>query len=141
MILFKFKGNIVTSHESLPENTTHIVYKLTYSDDTFYIGYKTIRSIVKLKPTKAQLAIRKNYVRKEMKKHNFIDYQGSSSENRGKHLVSKEILHLTSSKRTATYLETKELFNHNAIFNKKCNNKNIAGKWFDNAMDGYIEVL
>ena len=131
-----YRDRDINSHEDLPKEVTHIVYELRFDDMTKYIGYKTIRSLRRLKPTKAQLAIRKNYKRVEIKDQPFIDYTGSSAENKGKNLISKEILHLTTNKRTATYLEVKLLMNNNALECDEFTNKNINGKWFDNCMDG-----
>ena len=71
----------------------------------------------------------------------FINYFGSSEENAGKVVKSREILHFTSNKRTATYLETKLLFENNILFNDTFNNKNIGGRHFDNAMDGIIQPI
>jgi len=130
-----FRDKKITSHDDLP-GITDIVYLLTYSDGTQYIGKKTIRSVRRLKPTKAQLAQRKNYVRKELKNLPFLRYEGSSSENQGKTLVSKEILHICSTKKAATYLEMAELVCRNALFSNEYNNKNIAGRYFDNDLDG-----
>jgi len=138
LINWIYKGERVLSHNDIPDNCTHIVYKLYYEDMTMYIGYKTVRAIRKIKPTKKQLAIRKNYKRVELKDLPFIKYVGSSKENKGKKLILKEILYFTSNKRTATYLEQKLLFQEDVLFNDNFNNKNIGGKFFDNAMEGLI---
>ncbi len=135
---WKSKIGEIYSHNDLPDECTHIVYKVHFTDGTKYIGYKTVRSMRRLKPTKAQLAIRKNYKRVELKELPFIDYTGSSKENDGKVVRYKEILHFCSNKRTATYLETQLLFEANALTNEYYNNKNIGGKWFDNCLDGFI---
>lgn len=129
----------IKSHADLPDGTTHIVYKIYFTDGTKYIGYKTVRSMRKLKPTRKQLAIRKNYKRVEMKDLPFLNYAGSSMENEGKIIKSKEILHFCSNKRTATYLEVKLLFEKDVLFNEWYNNQNIGGKYFNNALDGLIK--
>jgi hypothetical protein len=129
----------IKSHKDLPDCITHIVYKIYYTDGTVYVGYKAIRGEKRLKPTKAQLAIRKNYKRVETKELPFVQYVGSSAENKGKTILMKEILHLTTNKRTATYLENKILFTEGAIEQSPVNNfnnKNIGGKWYDNCLDG-----
>ena len=138
MINWKYKGKEILSHSNIPKDAVAIVYILSYDDSTKYIGYKLVRSKRRLKPTKKQLAVRKNYKRVEMVDLPFLKYVGSSRENKGKVLVRKEILYFTSNKRTATYLETKLLFEHNVLFDDKFNNKNISGRFFDTAMDGLI---
>lgn len=134
-----YKDDFITSHKDLHPDCTHIVYCLTFEDGMKYIGYKTVRSERRLKPTKEQLSIRKNYKRVEIKDLPFIKYVGSSSENKDKVLKSKEILYQTSNKRTATYIEAKLLFKYGAIESDKIfTNKNIAGRYFDNCMDGLL---
>lgn len=137
--MWYYKNKIIREHNDLPEGTTHIVYRLTFSDSMQYIGYKTVRSERRLKPTKAQLAIRKNYKRVELKDLPFIDYVGSSKENDGKVVTQKEIIYCCSNKRTATYLESKLLFSFGAIENDSVyTNQNINGKWFSNCLEGLI---
>ena len=105
-----------------------------------YIGKKTIRSELRLKPTKEQLAIRKNYKRVEVKDIPFINYVGSSSENKGKEIVGKDIIYCCSNKRTATYLETRLLMSNKCIeSNEVFTNKNVLGKFFNNCLDGLIK--
>jgi len=137
--MWRYRDKPIRTHSDLPEGTTHIVYRLTFSDSMMYFGYKTIRSERRLKPTKAQLAIRKNYKRVEWKDLPFVDYKGSSKENKDKTVVDKEILCCTSNKRTATYLETKLMFSFSVIENDELyTNANIGGKWFSNCMEGLI---
>jgi len=139
MINWKYNGKEIKSHNDLLPECTNFVYELTFSDNTKYIGKKTVRSIRRLKPTKAQLAIRKNYVRKELKNSPFLDYEGSSEENKDKILVSKEILYQCSNKKTATYIETALLFENNVLFSKTYNNKNILGTFYDNSLEGLLD--
>ena len=134
-----YRGEPILSHDDLPENCTDFVYELVFSDGTKYLGKKTIRSMRRIKPTKAQLAIRKNYKRIELKNSSFIDYEGSSSENEDKTLVSKEILYLSSNKKSASYMETALLFENNVLFDDTYNNKNISGTYYDNSLEGLIE--
>ncbi len=93
----------------------------------------------RIKPTKAQLAIRKNYKRVELKNLPFVNYEGSSEENKGKTLISKEILYLSSNKKSASYIETALLFENNVLFNDTYNNKNISGTYYDNSLEGLID--
>ena len=133
-----YNGIPISNHDELDTLCTDFVYELTFTDDTKYIGKKTVRSVRRLKPTKAQLAIRKNYVRKELKDLPFVNYEGSSKENEGKTLLSKEILYQCSTKKSATYIETALLFGTDAIVSGKYNNKNILGRFFDNDLDGLL---
>jgi hypothetical protein len=128
----------ILSHEDLHKECVSIVYELEFEDGTLYIGKLVVRSMRRLKPTKAQLAIRKNYKRVELKNIPFVNYTGSSEEVKGKIAVRKEILHQCSNKKTATYLEAKELFTANVLYNDSYLNKNISGVYFENSLDGLI---
>lgn len=139
MINWTYKDKEILSHDDLPEECTDFVYELKFSDETHYIGKKTVRSMRRLKPTKEQLAKRKNYKRVELKNLPFVRYIGSSAENEGKIIIAKEILYLSSNKKTATYIETALLFGNDVLFTDKYNNKNIGGVFFDNSLDGLIE--
>lgn len=133
-----YLGNEVTGHADLESECSDIVYELEFTDGTKYIGKKVVRSMRRLKPTKKQLAIRKNYVRKELKDIPFIKYEGSSSENDGKIVKSKKILYQCRTKKAATYTETALLFKKDAILVPEYNNKNIGGHYFDNDLDGLL---
>ena len=134
-----YKGREILSHDDLHPECTDFVYELSFDDNTKYIGKKTIRSMRRLKPTKKQLAIRKNYKRVELKDLPFVKYEGSSEENVNKVLISKEILYQSSSKKTATYIETALLFENDVLFNDTFNNKNIGGVYFDDSLKGLID--
>ena len=136
--MWTYQGKEINSHKDLLEGCNNIVYELSYTDRTKYIGKLVVRSMRRIKPTKKQLAIRKNYKRVELKDISFIDYKGSSKENEGKTLLSKEILYQTSSKKTSTYIESSLLFINEVLFTDKYNNKNILGRFFDNDLDGLL---
>ena len=133
-----YRGKEIRSHADLHPDCTHIVYLITYQNGRFYAGKKTVKSLRRLKPTKKQLAIRKNYKRVELKELPFIDYKGSHNTDALEIIKKKEILYQCSNARTATYLETEYLFEINAIFNDQYLNKNIGGLYFSNALDGLI---
>ena len=133
-----YQDNLIKSHKDLYETCQSIVYELTYTDQTKYIGKLVVRSMRRLKPTKKQLAIRKNYKRVELKDIPFIEYKGSSKENEGKTLLSKEILYQTSDKKTASYIEMALLVINEVLFTDKYNNKNISGTYFDNSLNGLL---
>ncbi len=133
-----YQDQVVLSHDDLLPDCTDFVYELIFTDGTKYIGKKCVRSIRRIKPTKAQLAIRKNYVRKELKDSPFVKYEGSSEENKDKILLGKEILYQCSNKKTASYIEMSLLVINEVLFNDKYNNKNISGTYFDNSLDGLL---
>jgi len=134
-----YNNKPVDSHDDLLTGCTNFVYVITYTNNTFYLGKKCVRAVRRLKPTKKQLKLRKNYVRKELVNLPFVDYEGSSELTRGLKIVSKEILYQCSTKKTASYLETALLFQHDAILTDKFLNENISGVWFDNSIDGLLE--
>jgi len=133
-----YQGKEIKSHDDLFPECTDFVYELEFTDGTKYIGKKTVRSIRRIKPTKAQQAIRKNYVRKELKNSPFINYEGSSKENKNKVIKSKTILYQSSNKKTASYIETALLFLNEVLFTDTYTNKNISGTYYDNSLDGLL---
>jgi len=138
MVPWVYKDKQILSHDDLHEDCTDIVYYIEFESGQRYIGKKTVRSIRRLKPTKAQLAIRKNYVRKELKNHNFMDYKGSSTYNIKETPIKREILYQCKDKRSATYLETKLLFCKDVLFDVSYNNANIQGKFYSSVLDNVI---
>lgn len=137
-MMWTYEGLPIRDHSDLLEGCTDIVYVINYTNGQKYIGKKTVRSIRRLKPTKAMLAKRKNYVRKELKDLPFIDYEGSSELTSELTIKSKEILYQTKTKKAATYLESAELFATDAIFENEYVNKNIQGRFFDNDLIGLL---
>ena len=136
--MWTYQGKEIKSHADLIAECQSIVYELTFSDNTKYIGKLVVRSMRHIKPTKKQLAIRKNYKRVELKDIPFANYEGSSKENDGKTLVSKEILYQTNDKKAASYIEMALLVTNDVLFNDKYNNKNISGTYFDNSLNGLL---
>ena len=137
-LMWIYKGKEINSHADLLPECTDFVYVLTYADGRYYIGKKTVRAIRRLKPTKKQLAIRKNYVRKEMKDLPFMKYEGSH-EIECDEITKKEIFYQCRTKKAATYLEVAMLFHFDAVFDDCYLNKNISGTFFDNDLDGLLE--
>lgn len=118
------------SHEDFTDDVIGFVYLINYTDGKKYIGKKLIRGYRRLKPTLAQLAIRKNYVRTEMVDLPFTKYEGSSKETEGHIVLNKTILTLCDSKINLTYYEMKEMFARNVLLDETYLNKNISGKLF-----------
>lgn len=137
--MWMFQRSEIYCHDDLLPGCTDFVYLLTYTNKQMYIGKKTVRSVRRLKPTKKQLAIRKNYVRKELVDLPFIKYEGSSELTKDLKVESKEILYQCGTKKAATYLEAALLFHHDAIFDPMYLNENISGVYFDNSLDGLLE--
>lgn len=137
--MWKFGDEEIRSHDDLHPDCTDIVYVLYYDTGQRYIGKKSVRGYRELKPTKAQLATRKNYKRIEKKNLPFMKYEGSFKKDEDcPKLISKQILYQCSNKRTATYIEESLLFEVGAIFSSEYLNKSIRGVYFDNAADGYL---
>jgi len=134
-----YKDKPVNSHDDLLPECTDIVYCIYYTSGKKYVGKKCVRTMRRLKPTKKQLAIRKNYKRVEQKDQPFINYVGSSKETEGHEINYKEILYQCSTKKAATYIEAGILFSENAIFDDEYLNLNISGKFFDNDLDGLLD--
>jgi len=130
MVNWTMDGKEITSHDDFPDEIVGFIYGIIYTDGTLYIGKKLIRSLVRLKPTKAQLAIRKNYKRMEWKNKPFLRYIGSSDKT--KHLIVKEkkILELCSDKINLTYCEQKWLMKFDVLCNDKYHNDCIGGKFW-----------
>jgi len=134
-----YEDKEVHGHEDLDPLCTDFVYIIHYTNGQAYIGKKRVRAERRLKPTKAQLAIRKNYVRKEVKDLPFVNYEGSCKETGCLEIASKEIVYQCSAKQTASYLEMYLLVTENALFDPLYLNANVSGTYFNNCLDGLIE--
>lgn len=140
-ICWTYKGKTINSHNDLLEDCSSIVYCIYYESGKKYVGKLVVRANRRLKPTKEQLKIRKNYKRVEKKNIPFIKYVGSSKETEGQIIVKKEILYQCSTKKAATYIEAAILFNENAIFDDDYLNMNISGRFFDSDLDGLLDQV
>lgn len=121
--------------DKLEQDVRYFVYIIYYEDNTKYVGCKAVWTERRLKPLKAQRA---NAKRVALKESNWKSYYGSSDANKGKKPVTREILYLCSNRRTATYLEAKEILSRGAIEDDSYNNLNCLGKFFSNCLDGLI---
>lgn len=138
--MWLYKGKEVHCHADLISTCTDIVYCITYQSGKKYIGKKSVCSMRRLKPTKEQLKVRKNFKRVELKDIPFANYTGSSKETEGEIVNQKEILYQCSTKKAATYIEAAILFAENAIFEDEYLNKNIIGKFFDSDLNGLLDI-
>lgn len=148
-------------YNEIGEGYEGFVYLLTFEDGRKYIGKKNFFTY-KVLPALASGLVRINAERiyknlydkvnpkykngKQVKVRTPLDrlareshwrnYEGSikhSSEL--PRVIKKEILYLCISKRELTYIEVRELFKVDAIFNTEYINENINGTWFNNVHD------
>jgi len=126
-----YDGYIV---DSIPEGMYGFIYKITYTDGTYYYGKKNFYSTAKKWLGKKELALQTD---KRLKKYKYVsketkwqDYEGSSKLTKDLTISSKEILAYAVSKIELTYLETKCLFQTEALEDDLCRNENINGKWY-----------
>lgn len=133
-----YRERIIESHDDLLPECTDIVYLITYTDGRKYLGKRAVRSVRRLKPTKAQLKVRKNYVRKELVNLPFAKYEGSHGIE-GLEIAEKEILYQCSTRKASTYIESALLFEYDAIFDPAFLNQNIGGTFFDNDLKGLLD--
>ena len=122
----------------LPNEIKYFVYCIHYTNGKKYIGKKVVRSEQRMKPLKD---MRKNARRVIEKESDWREYNGSSKLTKGLEIHSKQILYLCKDKRTATYIEARELMKVDAPINPDYVNENILGKFYDNAMNTYDEPI
>lgn len=125
-----YNGKPIKNHSDLPSDTIGFVYVITYTDKKKYVGKKLIRSMVRLKPTVAQLKIRKNYVRKEWVDKPFKNYNGSSKNTDGLVIAKKEIIELCATNIDLTYCESKWLFRLDVLCDDAYLNDCIGGTYY-----------
>jgi hypothetical protein len=70
----------------------------------------------------------------------FLAYKGSSEFTKDYIIDTKQIIYQCSDKKSATYLETMLLFEVDALFDMTYLNANIAGTYFDNSLEGLIDI-
>lgn len=138
MDFWVYKERKIESHDDLLPECTDIVYLITYTDGRKYLGKRAVRSVRRLKPTKAQLKVRKNYARKELVNIPFTKYEGSHGIE-GLEIAEKEILYQCSTRKSSTYIESALLFEYDAIFDPTFLNKNIGGTFFDSDLKGLLD--
>ena len=130
MLNWLYKGKPIYSHHDFSKEVIGFTYLITYSNGKLYLGKKIIRNMTRLKPTKKQLALRKNYARKEMRDKPFVDYVGSSKLTKDLVIAKKEILTLHTDKINLTYGELELLVKHDVLRDDKYINENIMARFF-----------
>jgi len=68
--------------------------------------------------------------------HKWREYEGSSDIKDGYTLVAKEITAWCNTERAMTFIETDLQFRTGSLFDVKCLNRNILGKFYPNVLDG-----
>lgn len=161
-----YDGKVVTE---LPKDCFGFVYKITYKDGTYYYGKKQVvfkktlpmlkngerrpnsKVVTKRVPLTAEERKAKKPSDKRLSKlvqfeevsaitPSWKKYTGSSQDTPpDSQILSKVILLLSKDKRTLTYLETYILMKDHSVVKSNCHNKNILGKFYDNALEGWIK--
>ncbi|NOQ31142.1 MAG: hypothetical protein GQ570_08480 [Helicobacteraceae bacterium] len=114
-------------------------YVINYADGTNYYGKKDFITSIKRKLGKKELAERTDKRTKTyktiVKESNWRTYNGSTKNSKGKTIKDKWIIEPYKTKRELTYREAELLFKYNVLFDDKCLNENILGKFFSNVGD------
>ena len=116
------------------------IYRIDYTDGTFYLGKKNFVDETTKQLGKKELALitdgRLKKYKTVRKESNWRTYEGSSKETIGKTISKKIILNVYKTQRALTFAEARLLFNSEALFESKCLNGNILGKFFRNVFEG-----
>ena len=123
-----------------PEGYLGFIYRIDYTDGSFYYGKKNILSTRKVPLGKKALA---ELTDKRLKKYKTVvkevawqRYAGSTKYSEGKTISSKTIIVWARTNKALRYLEEKLLFLEDVLFKPECLNMNIGGRYFDNVMEG-----
>ena len=142
MWTYKIDDHLIAPVESLqdiPEGAIGFVYIIRHNEDeltrdrstdSWYIGKKSLYSHRTLPPLKGQ-----KRKRKVVKESDWINYQSSNKEVQQWPTQFKRILQYAYSKKELTYLETKYLFQYNALEDKNSFNGNILAKFYKGEFD------
>ena len=140
-------------YENTIKNFYGFIYKLTYTDNTFYIGKKNFYKYEELpvsnrktnrviigEPFKKRYNGKLVLFEKVQKETNWLKYTGSHEFTEPKELKSREILEIAYSKLHLTFLENKYLYNN--ILLQDCLNQNISDKIYrDRLKDDIIKQI
>lgn len=109
------------------------IYRIDYEGGYVYYGKKDFVSDVKTplgkKALEQQTDKRLKQYKRVQRETNWRKYEGSNDET-GYTIKSKTILAVYKTKRELTYREVEILIKKDALFDEKCLNKNILGKFF-----------
>lgn len=115
------------------------LYRIDYTDGTYYYGKKNFTHQVKTPLGKKEMAQRtdkrtKTYKR-VLRETNWRKYEGSTSNSMGKTIRKKTILRVIKTKRELTFREAELLFTNKVLSDSLCLNDNILGKFFGTFKD------
>jgi len=109
------------------------IYRIDYENGFYYYGKKDFIADVKTPLGKKALAeitdARKKTYKRVLRETNWRKYEGSH-DSTGYTIKSKTILRLCKTKRELTFREAEIMFKRDVLFDDKCLNKNILGKFF-----------
>ena len=110
-------------------------YRIDYTNGSYYYGKKNFYAEVKTPLGKKELAnitdARKKKYKRVKRETNWRKYEGSNDAN-GYTICKKTILKCYSTQRELTYREAELLFKKDVLFDDKCLNSNILGKFYSN---------
>lgn len=116
------------------------VYKIEYTDGTFYFGKKNFIEEINKPLGKKELAqitdARLKKYKTVKKESNWRTYEGSCKETADKTIHKKIMLEVYKTQRALTFAEARLLFKSEALFESRCLNGNILGKFFRNVFEG-----
>jgi hypothetical protein len=149
---WSYQGRPITELSDMPEGTFGFIYKITNGKTgQYYIGKKQVVSIRKRNFGKKEIAALED---KRMKKYemvqkesNWKDYRSSNPTvqlwfHEHEHALQTEnqeelndtldlkILRFCNSKKSLTYYELQEQFNHDVLLDENSLNDNLLGKFF-----------
>jgi len=125
-VKWAFNGKEITNL-TVDESVYGFTYKITYTDSSYYYGMKVFWNKIKLKPRKTD---RKNAKRIKFRESKWRDYESSSKDIGDRVIAFKEILGIYNTKRELSYREAELLVKKDVLFDNKCLNRNISGKWY-----------
>lgn len=148
--MWYYLDNEINSINDMPEGVIGFVYKLTFTDNTKYIGKKSLystRIIKSLKNGKSRENTVEHLYRNTgkgfrqkfdviKKESDWKTYQGSAVECKNKTVARKEIIQYAFSNQELTYLEAKMLFKYDVLENSNYINDNILGKFYRGKLYG-----
>jgi len=114
-----------------PVNHYGFIYKIVFEDGDgnlfSYYGKKSLWKKKTLQPLKGYKRKRVSMVESDWR-----TYTGSTDASKDMIPVAKNILMFADSKNHLSFLESKVLFENDVLFNERCLNANIMGKYYDN---------
>ncbi len=142
-----FKEVKINKVEDLPEKTHGFVYKIVYTDNTYYYGKKNLYRTVTLsllkngksRPNATKIGKNESgkrvYYEQLIKQTDWLKYEGSCGGTEDLVIAYKEILEVAYSKRQLSYYEVMCLFQTESLEDPKCHNANILNSFFKDNLE------